>query len=277
MNDPAYPALLTYTRRMSYLLSMGRSAAEVALFLPTSSLWLNDLASDTAFVATEQLLSEHQVDFDIVSEDALAHDLTPTKSGLETASGNTFRTIILPSPAVLSQTALDRLQAFAKTGGKVLFLGRTPTLIYNKTILNARTAKPSDFKWAAVETSAQLSPTPTPPAQPPTSPPSPQIVPPAILGAVMKAIGTPDFTLDAPDTALKIMKRRLKDSDVYLLFNEGPNPNTRTITFHNDGQMIEVWDPATASVSAQICTRDEGRLSIRLNLKPYETAVYMIR
>ncbi len=273
MRDPAYPALLTYTRRMSYLLSMGRPAAEVALFLPTSSLWLNDDASDTAFVATEQLLSEHQIDFDIVSEDALARDLKPTRTGLESASGNTYRTIILPSPAVLSQAALDRLQAFAKTGGKVLFLGRTPTLISNRTILNARRAKPSDFKWAAVETSAQLPPTPTPPAQPPTSPPGPQIVPPAILSAVIKAVGTPDVTLDAPDSALKIMKRRLKDSDVYLLFT----PNTRTITFHNDGQMIEVWDPQTATVSGQISTRDEGKLSIHLNLKPYETAVFLIR
>ena len=93
----------------------------------------------------------------------------------------------------------------------------------------------------------------------------------------MIAIGAQDITLNSPDPTLKIMKRRLKDSDVYLLFNESPTPNTRTITFHNDGQMIELWDPATATVSAQISTRDEGKLSIHLNLQPYETAVYMIR
>jgi len=59
----AYPALMTYTRRMSYLLSMGEPAASVALFLPSSSMWLGDAASDTAFVSTERLLSEHQIDF----------------------------------------------------------------------------------------------------------------------------------------------------------------------------------------------------------------------
>ena len=72
MEDPAYPALLSYVRRMSYLLSMGRPAASVALYLPSSSMWLGDAAADTAFVSTERMLSERQIDFDIVSEDALA-------------------------------------------------------------------------------------------------------------------------------------------------------------------------------------------------------------
>jgi hypothetical protein len=30
-------------------------------------MWLGNDASDTAFVSTERLLSEHQIDFDIVS------------------------------------------------------------------------------------------------------------------------------------------------------------------------------------------------------------------
>ncbi|MEO8735376.1 MAG: glycosyl hydrolase [Edaphobacter sp.] len=126
MKDPAYPALLTYVRRMSYLLSMGQPAASVALFLPSSSMWLGDTASDAAFVSTERLLSEHQIDFDVVNEDALATDLKAGHGTLETMSGNQYRTVILPGVAVLSQAALDRLRAFAAGGGKVLFLGRTP-------------------------------------------------------------------------------------------------------------------------------------------------------
>jgi hypothetical protein len=42
---------------------MGEPAVSVALFLPSSSMWLGDAASDTAFVSTERLLSEHQIDF----------------------------------------------------------------------------------------------------------------------------------------------------------------------------------------------------------------------
>ncbi len=75
MADPAFPELTAYVRRMSYLMSMGRPAARVALYLPSSSMWMGDDAADTQFVSTERLLSEHQIDFDIVSDDALARDL----------------------------------------------------------------------------------------------------------------------------------------------------------------------------------------------------------
>jgi dTDP-4-dehydrorhamnose reductase len=51
-----------------------------------------------------------------------------------------------------------------------------------------------------------------------------------MLQAINRAVGKPTVTLDMADTALKVMKRRLKDADVYLLFNEGPNTSTHTIT-----------------------------------------------
>jgi hypothetical protein len=50
MGEPGFPELLTYVRRMSYLMAMGRPDANVALLLPSSSMWLENDASDTAFV-----------------------------------------------------------------------------------------------------------------------------------------------------------------------------------------------------------------------------------
>jgi hypothetical protein len=57
------------------------------------------------------------------------------------------------------QAELGRLKAFASGGGKVLFLGRTPSLISGKTIVDSRPTTPADFSFATVETSAQLPPT----------------------------------------------------------------------------------------------------------------------
>jgi hypothetical protein len=114
MDDPAYPALLDYVRRVSYLMSMGRPAASVALYLPSSSMWMGDAAADTAFVSTERMLSERQINFDIVNDDALAKDLIAGRGTLETASGNRYTTVILPNTSLLSQAALNRLHAFAK-------------------------------------------------------------------------------------------------------------------------------------------------------------------
>ena len=276
MEDPAYPALLSYVQRMSYLMSMGRPAASVALYLPSSSMWMGDAAADAAFVSTERMLSERQIVFDIVNDDALAKNLIAGRGTLETASGNRYGTVILPNISLISQAALDRLHVFATGGGHVLFLGRTPSLISGRTILDARTSTVSDFTWASV-VSGELPPTPTPPAQPPASPPSAQVVPDAIVQAVNAAVPSPDVNMDRPDTALRTMRRRLNDADVYLFFNEGPDASSHMLTLRSEGKCGEIWDPQTGKITAAKTTDTKGAVKIDLQLKPYETRVVVVR
>jgi hypothetical protein len=276
MDDPAYPALLSYVQRMSYLMSMGRPAATVALYLPSSSMWMGDAAADAAFVSTERMLSERQIDFDIVGDDALAKDLIAGHGTLETASGNRYGTVILPNVSLLSQAALDRLHAFANGGGHVLFLGRTPSLISGRTVLDGRTATVADFAWAAVVT-GQLLPTPTPPAQPPSSPPAAQVVPEAIVQAVSAVVPVPEVTLDKADTALLVMRRRWKDADVYLFFNEGGDATSHRIALRSAGQRAEIWDPQTGKVATVKATSAKGAVRLQLELKPYATTVLVVR
>ncbi len=276
MDDPAYPALLSYVQRMSYLMSMGRPAASVALYLPSSSMWMGDTAADAAFVSTERMLSERQIDFDIVNDDALAKDLTAGHGTFETPSGNRYGVVILPNVSLLSQAALDRLHAFANGGGHVLFLGRAPSLIAGRTILDARVSTPGDFSWASVAL-GELAPTPTPPAQPPASLPAPQVVPDAIVQAVNAAVTSPDVRLDKSDTALRVLKRRLKDADVYLFFNEGAQAFSHAVTLRSDGKKAEIWDPQTGKILPAVAGGAKGAVKVQLELKPYETAVLIVR
>ncbi|HUD22583.1 MAG TPA: glycosyl hydrolase [Acidobacteriaceae bacterium] len=302
MSDPAWPTLMDYIRRLSYVMSMGRPAAQVALYIPSSSMWLGDSASDTAFVSAERMLAERQIDFDIINLDALATDLKNDGRGrFVTMSGNLYRVVILPSLAVISQAELDRLKVFAKEGGKVLFLGRTPTLISQKTMMDSRMATPEDFAWATVETSAQLPPTPTPPANAPATPPGPLVVPEAIETALNKVIGTREINLDSPDPALKVMTRQLKDAKVYLFFNEGAKPISHTVTFNaactpdsacgvytgtglsaftDAPTVLESWDPETGTITPVAWDSwDKYHISgtLKLELKPYETDLLIER
>jgi hypothetical protein len=294
MRDPGWPALMQYLERLTYVMSMGRPAATVALYIPSSSMWLNDAASDTAFVSTERMLAERQIDFDIINQDALATDLRAGPGYLASMSGNQYRTVIIPSAAVLTQMELDRLKALAKGGGKVLFLGRTPSLIYTKTILDARAATAADFAWATVETSAQLPPTPTPPASAPATPPGPLVVPAEIEAALNKVIPYRHIILDSPDSALKVMTRRLKDASVYFFFNEGAQASSHSVTlgllggasgiFTGPGStnlnapiVVEAWDAATGTVSPVAWTAGKGGVTVKLDLKPYETELLTVR
>lgn len=287
LGEPEFPALMRYVQRMSYLMSMGRPAASVALYLPTSSFWLGDSAANQDFVSTERLLSEHPIDFDIVSEDALARDLVLDHGAFRTLSGNRYRTVILPGQKLLSEAALGRLRAFARGGGRVLFLGHLPSLISRRTIRDARPAIPDDFSWAAVEVSAELSPTPTPGQFAPPAPPSPQVVPEAILLALDRAIPERDLTLYAPEsgvpesgapsTALRYMRRELENASVFLFFNESDRALRRRVALHARGTKTELWDPQTGEVHPQASTRDRGSLAVDLTLPPYETRVLVVR
>jgi hypothetical protein len=276
MGQPGFPELMGYARRMSYLMAMGRPDATVALFLPSSSMWLGNDASDTQFVSTERMLSERQIDFDIVDEDALATDLKALKGSFETLSGNRYRTVILPAPLVISSEALARLKAFAQGGGKVLFLGGAPKWISGRTIRDATPAAAADFSWATV-VDAQLAHTPTPPAQPPAEPPAPQAVPTEVLAAVDAAVIAPTVRLDAADTALRVMKRRWKNADAYLFFNEGAQVSDHAVTLMSKGRAAEAWDPQTATVAAVQSKRAGGNLTVQLKLQPYETRVIVVR
>ena len=279
MQDPAYPDLLRYVRRMSYLLSMGRPDATVALYLPSSAMWLGDEAADVAFVSTERMLSERQVDFDIVSEDALAEDLKAGAGFFETISGSRYSVVILPGEVVLSERALGRLRVFAAGGGKVLFLGHLPTMISGRTFLEARAASAADFSWAKVAVAEPLAATPTPPAEAPKSAPEAQVVPASIAEAVASVVGVADVSVDSKTVALRVMKRRLKDSDVYVFFNEGAAAIAPTVTFQNDAQLVEEWDTVSGKVASTVSMRDEpGKtIAVKLALKPYEVRVLMLR
>jgi hypothetical protein len=126
-----------------------------------------------------------------------------------------------------------------------------------------------------VETSAQLPPSPS--ARTIDTSTATQAVPASIEKALNKVIGTREVALDAPDAALKVMTRRLKDADVYLFFNEGAQASSNSVTLKTSGKRVESWDPATGSVSPVTSTAGKGAVTVKLELKPYETELLTIR
>ena len=64
-------AIAWYVNRLGYLLSVGRPAAQVAMYYPTNSVWMGDDDSITAMERLTQQLLEHQIDFDYLDEQVL--------------------------------------------------------------------------------------------------------------------------------------------------------------------------------------------------------------
>ncbi|MDO6414635.1 glycosyl hydrolase [Sphingomonas sp. BIUV-7] len=274
--DPGFPALAAYTRRASYLMSMGRPDAGVAILQSRGTLWTADESADDMFVATERLLSEMQVDYDLVDEDAIGSLLKGDGGRFETLSGNRYRTVIVPMPDLMPAAVVDRLRAFAGSGGKVLFLGRTPPRIVEASYREARPARPGEFAWAAVATD-RLTPVPTPPAYPPVAPPPAQMAPAALTAAVRAAVGVEDVELSTPSTALRYTHRQLADAKVFFVFNEAAARLKTSVTLHGAGKRIENWDPATGTARFVASRAAPGGRIVSLELPRYGAQIFVLR
>jgi hypothetical protein len=98
-----------------------------------------------------------------------------------------------------------------------------------------------------------------------------------MLQAILSAIPERDIALDRSDTAWRIMNRRWKDADVYLIFNEGAAASTRTVSFIGRGKKMEAWDPQTGKITPMVALKSIDGLKVSIALKGFETCVLVLR
>lgn len=275
MRDAAFPALMRYTSRLSYALSMGRPDAGVGLLLPSEALWMGDSRADATFVSMERLFSEHQIDFDAVDEDALATLLPMQHGSFVTKSGNRLRTIVIPPVQILPALLASRLRSFSEQGGRVLFLGQVPARVAEHNDLQARPSRPGEFAWAQV-VPADLPPVPTPPMQPPAEALGAMIVPPTLLTAVQRAVPAQSFRVQAGNTALRVTHRVLRDGDLFFLFNESAQAVDEEAIVHSRGKTLEAWDADTGTTQPVNARQAAGALRMHLQLPPYGAQLLVV-
>jgi hypothetical protein len=247
---PALPMLAWYTNRAGYLMSIGRPAAQVALYHPANSMWLGDEEADRSTTKLSKQLLEHQIDFDYIDEQALSSEALLENGGFINLSGQVYRAVLVPSSTVITQASLDRLRKFAVTGGKVIFSGRTPTMVVDRDFLHAGSAP--DLSFAALEASGDIS------------------------AAVIQALPKPDVALDQPCAPIKYTHRTWRDADLYFFFNESSEKQARTALVAGRGQP-QVWDAGTGLIHPMktAAAATEG-VRLQLVLEPYEAKFIVI-
>jgi len=138
-------------------MAIGRPAAQVGLYHPANSMWLGDQEADGSTTKLGWQLLEHQVDWDYFDEQSLSSVATIAMAASRTSAGRCTG----PSWFRLDRdhaTGLERFQAFVKAGGKVIFVGKTPTLVVDKTFRDAKSAAP-DLSFATlIEPAGDITP-----------------------------------------------------------------------------------------------------------------------
>jgi hypothetical protein len=208
-------------------------------------------ADDVTLKLVTQLL-EHQIDFDHIDSDELASVVTLEGGGLKNLSGQIYRAVIVPTSTVIQKAVLERLRAFAAAGGKVVFVGRTPAMVVDRTFLHHAAGAP-DLSFATLE-------------------PAPEIT-----DRVVAALPPPDVKLDTPCPPLKYLHRALKDGDVYFFFNESNRSQSRTATLAGSGQAA-VWDAPSGTIHPlDIVAKEPGHVAVTLPLGPQEARFIVLR
>ena len=248
--SPAFPLLAWYTNRAGYLMSIGRPAAQVALYHPANSMWLGFEDADRSTTRLSKELLEHQIDFDYLDEQSLSSVATLDNGILRNLSGQEYRAVIVPSSVVITRASLDRLRAFAASGGKVVLVGHTPDMVIDKTFLHPAGAP--DLSFAFREPSG------------------------GITAAVLQALPKPDVALDRPSPGIKYTHRTWKDADLYFFFNESKLTQTRTALVAGRGA-AQVWDANDGLIHPiQTASAEAGGVRLPLVLAPYEAKFIVI-
>ena len=254
INAPPQAQLLaSYTNRAGYLMAIGRPAAQVGLYHPANSMWMGDEEADRSTTKLGWQLLEHQVDWDYFDEQSLSSVATIDDGGFKNLSGQVYRAIVVPSSTVITRTGLGRFQAFVKAGGKVIFVGQTPTLVVDKTFLNAAKDAAPDLSFATlIEPAGDITP------------------------RVLAALPKPDVKLDSPWQRLTYTHRSWRDAEMYFFFNESNKEESRMATIAGHGR-AQTWELGTARIHPIPGATAEGdSVRFSLALGPYEAKVVVV-
>ena len=237
-----FPPVARYINRAAYILSQGRPAASIGLYFPSMSMWYGDNGSNDSMLEIARLLTENQHDFDFIDEQALTSILKLENGALWNLSGQSYKTIVIPSISAISTTSLKKLQEFTASGGKVIFTGNLPSFTVEKNFLEA--VKPGDLSWATHDESGKIN------------------------DKILQLLPPPDFKIDKTLPQVKYLHRTLKDADLYFIFNESKETVSFNASFGEKGKK-QTWDAATGEV-----LKFKGSA---VSLGPWETKFIIIK
>ena len=251
MADPGFPALMTSVRRTTALLSQGRPATAVALYIPTRNFWMADETANPSLLALSRKLLDAQYEFDYIDDDSLRTAVTVVDGGLKTASGNLLRTVLVPAGALLTLDALHTLEAMLEAGGKVVFFGAAPTQAVGQTMLHMLPAPA--IPAATIEPEEELS------------------------ARVRAVLPSADLRIDPPVPGLRYTHRVLADAEIYFLFNESSSPIRGNLQLAGAGT-VEQWSAELGEAHLVASSPDGVNLrSMQLNLPAQTSALFCVR
>jgi len=238
-----------YLSRSSYMLQQGKFVADIVYYYGEDN-------NITSLFGKKPPVIPEGYNYDFINADALINLLAVKDGRLVTASGMSYRVLVLDSNATkMSLPVLRKIEKLVKAGATIAGVKpiATPSLSDDQNEFN----KLVDEIWKSSNTMVSSG--------------SP-------LTEVLNAMNVaPDFSYNKSqtDTRLLFVHRRLNDREVYWVNNRNNRNETLSANFRVSGKLPVLWHPETGKSEAVSYSIANGITTVTLPLQPND-AVFVI-
>jgi len=247
-----------YLARSSYMLQQGRFAADLLYFYGEDS-------NLTAIFANSAPKLPEGYGFDYINADGLIHMLRVANGRITTASGMTYRLLVLdPYSKHMSLPVLRAIHSLVNQGAVVA--GEKPTDTPSLADDQAEFNKLNDELFGdgtGVHTLGKG-----------------RVYAGQGAASALKALDVaPDFDHSKPeaDARIAFVHRKLADGEIYFLDNRNDRNEAVDASFRVTGKAPELWHAETGKSEPASYTSANGRTIVPLHLEPWGTVFVVFR
>lgn len=243
---PVMPDVMRYLHRVSWLLRQGAPANDIALLLPEDDAQASFIPGHVS--VTEEMKSRITPAL-MRSILAAGYNVDYIDNAAIAARGVGHPVLVIPPTRRMSLSAAQRIADFARSGGKVIFIGETPSLAAGmQDSLDANAVR------AAVQSAIQSSQ---------------HVNTEADLPSALHTALAPDWKLEATSNGVGFIHRHASSFDIYFIANTSNSPQQFTTAPRTQRKRAEWWDPETGKATT-------ARIGEDLTLAPYESRVLVL-
>jgi hypothetical protein len=243
---PVMPQVMGYLQRVSWLLRQGEPANDIAVLLPEDDAQAEFRPGHVSVTAEMQ---HHITPALMKSMLGAGYNIDYTDAKAIELKGLSYPVVVVPTTHRMPLALVQRLQTYAKGGGKIIFVGETPS-----TSPGLMDAGESARVAAAI---AELLPI------------SQHVASEAELPAALHRALLPDMDVSASHGEVGFLHRKLKDADVYFIANTSNAAQVLKVSPRSTRHAAEWWDAEKGGESA-------ATLGAEITLPPYASRVLVL-
>ncbi len=238
-----FGALMRYLNRMSDLISDGRRSTPVAILYHAEAEWTGDYMLDQK---PAKVLTENQIDFDIVPSDIFA-EMDQYKTALSSSlsvNSNTYKALVVPAAQYITRQTAEALAELSQAGYPVLFIDAKPSGVIDGD--DALLTGLADCQIVSLDD----------------------------LAGELANRSIPEITATPAFPMLRAMHYQ-GDSDIYIFTNENMAESfSGTVCVDSTGPAYR-YDAWQNDLRQAAATPKNGKTELQLEVQPYQSVVFV--